>query len=148
MVKYYKQAGVFFFIILLSSCDPCLNERTCSDIFSFKIVDKISKQDLVFGFTPVYRADSVFLTTKLPGYLGPMSYADSVKKNFNSRLVIPVDTFFLKIGSGDIDTLSMTYEYVKSKCCNYTEKGYGQIRGIIFNGILATKEGDNYIFYK
>ncbi len=81
-----------FICYLFTSCDPCLSSRSCADTFDFKIIDKSTGQDLVFGPAPIYDKDSVYLTTKLQGYGGPMSYPTNGK--FTSSLLIPVDTFF------------------------------------------------------
>lgn len=132
--------------VVIISCDPCYGERNnCADSFLFRVVDKVTQQDLVFSPAPVYQKDSVFLTTNRPGYSGPMSYRDSTK--FMSALAIPVDTFFLRLSASDVDTLLMDYDYVRVKCCKIGS-GYGKIKGIKFNGVPAKKAGDTFIFEK
>jgi hypothetical protein len=132
--------------VILISCDPCYFERgNCADLFYFRVVDKVTQQDLVFTSSPVFQKDSVFLTTNRVGYTGSMSFTDSTR--FMSRLSIPVDTFFLRFGANDVDTLLMKYDYVKVKCCKMAS-GYGKIQGIKFNGVLAKKAGDTFIFEK
>ena len=148
VTKRIKYSYIVFLLIILSSCDPCVDNRLCADVFSFKLIDKISKQDLVLGPGRVYSTDSVYLTTKLPGYSGSMSSYDSVNKRFQSRLSYPSDTFFLRVSFADTDTILVNYEYLKSKCCEYSLSGYGQIKNMQYNGTMAAKVGENYIFEK
>jgi hypothetical protein len=148
MIKFIKYTVLVFLLFTLTNCDPCLSSRSCADTFAFKIVDKLSKQDLVFGSAPVYRSDSVYLFTTLTGYTGPMSAIDSANKRFNSTLVLPTDTLYLRVSATDIDTIFINYEFVKSKCCNYSARGYGQIQSMKFNGKTAAKEGDTFVFEK
>jgi hypothetical protein len=132
------------FIII--SCDPCLGEGdACADSFNFRVVNKVNGDDLVFGPNPVYRPDSVYLITTLPGYLGAMSSSDGTK--FRSNLLIPLDTFYLHLNSADTDTLLMSYDFVKSRCCK-SNRGYGKVTGIKYNGVAAKKKGDVFVFEK
>jgi hypothetical protein len=79
------------------------------------------------------------------GYAEHLSYIDSSK--FTSALVIPVDTFYLYLSSVDTDTLLMSYDYKNAPCCA-RRKGYGKIREIRFNGVVAEKQGDIYLLAK
>jgi hypothetical protein len=142
-MKRFPYVGLL--LIALCSCDPCLEMRSCADLFTFRIVDKVNQRDLVFDPNPAYNRDSVFLMTTLAGYAGPMSSNDGTK--FQSRLVIPVDTFYLRLNSFDTDTLLVNYDYVKYKCCK-SPRGYGKVIGIRYNGVNARKDGDTYIFEK
>ena len=142
----YKIIIIIILPFVINSCDPCFGERgVCADTFNFRIVDKASGVDLVFGQIPVYHKDSVYLLTTLPGYQGAMSFNDNHK--FSSRLLIPVDTFYLHVSSADRDTLLMNYDFVKSNCCK-TAEGYGKVVGIKYNGMNADKQGDTFIFKK
>lgn len=128
------------------SCDPCYGNRgVCAEQFFFKIVNKLTRQDLVFGTSPVYQRDSVYLLTTLTGYPGRMSFYDSTK--FMSTLLIPVDTFFLRFSSTDSDTLIMNYDFVKQKCC-FNPRGFGRVNGISYNGISAAKTAGVFVFEK
>jgi hypothetical protein len=148
MIKFIKHTVFAFLLFTFSNCDPCLSSRSCADTFAFRIVNKVSKQDLVFGTAPIYSSDSVYLLTTLPGYAGSISVVDSANKRFASRLLIPTDTFYLKVSVTDLDTIIINYEFVKSKCCNYSARGYGQIRSMKFNEKTAAKEGETFIFEK
>ena len=133
-------ASIFF------GCDPCIGYNgTCADPFSFRLVDKTTQADLVFSATPTYQKDSVYLTIKPPGYPSVVSRIDIDK--FTSTLLMPVDTFFLRISSTDTDTLLLNYNFSKSNCCS-TSGGFGSLEGIKYNGVVANKNGEVYVFKK
>lgn len=135
-------------LILMSAvpyCNKCIDDGNgCAESFSFNIVHKTNGQNLVFDSSPVYNSDSVYLVTTLPGYYGKMSYAKIDR--FESALLMPVDTFYLKLSATDTDTLLMQYDFVKDKCC--VNERYGRISSINYNGITAEKLGDVYNFKK
>jgi hypothetical protein len=135
----------FFLVSAVPYCSKCVdNGDSCADTFAFNIVDATSGNNLVFGSNPIYNQDSVYLTTTIPGYSGKMSH--SLNGKFESALLIPVDTFFLRLSPNDTDTLIMKYDFVKSKCC--TNDRYGRVSEIFFNGSKVRKEGDIYILRK
>lgn len=75
-----------YFVVILSlvftiyGCDRCIQGKSiCADLFSFKVVDKITHKDLIFISTPVYNRDSVYLKTDLIGYNGNFAAIDSNK---------------------------------------------------------------------
>lgn len=146
MLRHLKKLYFLSFASLFISCDPCLSIRSCADTFAFKIVDKSSAQDLVFGSSPIYNSDSVYLLTNLPGYAGAISRVDNNK--FLSTLLIPTDTLFLRLTSTDTDTLFLSYDYIKTKCCNYSSRGYGKLQSIKYNQKIAIQEGETYVFKK
>src|SRR5262245_55025494 len=82
-------------------CNRCigLGFSECADSFSFRVIDKITQQDLVFGKNRVYNADSVYLFTARSSYPGRWSSVDSNK--FFSLLTIPLDTFYLYLTAAD-----------------------------------------------
>lgn len=124
-----------------------MNGESCADSFRFRIVRAGSHDGLVFGPDSIYHKDSIALFTNMPYFSGrPDSYHDSV--SFYSALLLPIDTFFLKISDTDTDTLLMHYRIAKSRCCKMPSRGYGQITGIQYNGKDAKKEGDIYLFEK
>lgn len=146
MFRHLKKLYFLSLPLLFISCDPCLSMRSCADTFSFKIVDRLSGQDLIFGTSPIYSSDSVYLLTNLQGYAGSFSRIDNNK--FLSTLLIPTDTLFLRLTSTDTDTLFLSYDYVKNKCCNYSSRGYGKLQSIKFNQTIAIQEGQTYVFKK
>ncbi len=135
-------------LILISAvpyCNKCIDEGdSCADSFLFNVVDKASGQNLVFGSSAVYDSNSVYLVTNRPGYQGKMSYPNI--NRFKSALLIPVDTFYLRLSANDTDTLLMQYDFVKSKCC--VNEVYGRVSGIKYNGIITEKVNDIFILNK
>ena len=132
----------------MGSCDECLGTgfSDCADLFNFRLINRVNNQDLVFGRNSVYQKDSVYLFTTYPGYPGNhISYSDS--SEFHSQFELPVDTLYLHLDSADTDTLFMKYKFKKSTCCR-TGTGYGRITEIRFNGIVAKKQDDVFIFEK
>jgi hypothetical protein len=47
----------------------------------------------------------------------------------------------------DTDTLLMSYDFIKEKCCKDSRR-YGKLLSITYNGIVAAKNGDTYLFKK
>jgi hypothetical protein len=141
----FKLALAFFFMSAVPYCNKCIDDdKGCADSFYFNVVDKITGQNLVFGSSPVYNADSVYLTTTRQGYLGKMSYAGNDK--FQSTLLIPVDIFYLRFSATDTDTLMIQYNFVKDHCCASGQ--YGKVGSILYNGVEAEKVNDVFIFKK
>ena len=120
--------------------------RSCADTFTFKIVYKSSGQDLVFGSSPVYNLDSVYLFTNLSGF-GNGKLSGVQNNSVMSNLVVPTDTLFLRLTSTDTDTLFLSYNYVESRCC-FSPQGYGQLRSIKHNKNIVTQEDKIYVFKK
>jgi len=140
-----KLSYTLIFAVLASiftSCDPCAQTgRPCADVFSFRLVDKITEKDLVFSTVPTYQKDSVDLTSKRPGYLGSLSRTDGNK--FTSTILLPI-YLFLRISSAEIDTLVLAYDFVKTKCCKSNE-GFRKLQSIRFNGVVANRVGEIYV---
>ncbi|MEO8108853.1 MAG: hypothetical protein ABI594_02420 [Ginsengibacter sp.] len=65
-----------------------------------------------------------------------------------STLLIPTDTLFLRLTSTETDTLFLSYDYIKTKCCNYSSRGYGKLQSIKYKQMFAIKEGETYVFKK
>jgi hypothetical protein len=114
-----KLTIAFFLVSAVPYCSKCVdNGDSCADTFAFNIVDATSGNNLVFGSNPIYNQDSVYLTTTIPGYSGKMSH--SLNGKFESALLIPVDTFFLRLSPNDTDTLIMKYDFVKANVVQMT----------------------------
>ncbi len=132
------------------SCDPCLNAN-CSENFYFKILDKTTKQDLVFGPASIYERDSMILRpcadpVLISNTCGYFSFVNVYNNNLYASPDYTLDTVYLRLKSTDIDTLIIDYEYIDSRCCKV--QGFGKIRGINFNGTTTLKNGNSYIFEK
>ncbi len=146
MIKHLKNLYFLSLPLLFISCDPCRGSRVCADTFSFKIVDNSTGQDMVFGSPSIYSSDSVYLLTNRPGYSGNMSRVDN--KRFVTTILLPIDTFFLRLTFADTDTLFLSYDYVQTKCCNYSPRGFGRLQRITYNQNIALQVGDTYILKK
>src|SRR6476620_2894679 len=145
-----KLFRIFLLIVFCGTavkCDRCIGTgfSDCADSFSFRIVSKSTQEDLVFGPSPRYNRYSVFLFTTLSSVSGRFSSNDSIK--FTSFLSTPVDTLYLYLNSADTDTLLMMYNYEKEPCCR-TKPGHGKIVNIEYNGVIAIKQGDIFLFEK
>ena len=146
MLRNFKTLFCLLPALLFIACDRCMSIRSCADPFAFKIVDKSSGQDLVFGTSPVYNQDSVHLFTNLSRY-GNGNFLRVQNNTLMSGLVDPIDTLFLKLTSTDTDTLFLSYTYIERECC-FSPKGFGQLRSIKYNKNIAIKEDDIYVFKK
>jgi hypothetical protein len=126
--------------LIINSCECVV--KICAAPFSCKLVDKVGHIDLLSGSNPRYNKDSVYLMFasgyRISSYDGAKIYCD---------MISPLDTLFLRVSSTDLDTLVMSYNYVKSKCC-YDAKGFAQLKSIQFNGRIAPLEGGNFLLEK
>jgi len=146
MLRNLKTLCFLLPALLFISCDRCMSGRSCADGFVFKIVDKSSGQDLVFGTSPVYNLDSVHLFTNLSGY-GNGNFLGVQNNTLMSRLTDPIDTLFLRLTSTDTDTLFLSYNYIERECCFFPQ-GFGQLRSIKYNKNIVIQEDQIYVFKK
>ena len=83
----------------------------------FTIIDKSTKQDLIFGSNPLYFVDSIFAKTLSDTTFLKLT---PTSPDENSRfLILPYsDTIYLKLNSTEIDTILVSYKSSdKSYCC-------------------------------
>lgn len=146
MVRTLKTLCFFLPALLFFGCDRCISSRSCADPFSFKIVDKSSGQDLVFGTSPVYNVDSIYLFTNLSGY-GNGNFLGVQNNTLMSRLAVPIDTLFLRLTPTDTDTLLLSYNYIERECC-FSPQGFGQLRSIKYNKNIVIQQNQIYVFQK
>jgi hypothetical protein len=117
--------------------------KICGGDFMFRVVDKQTRTDLVFGANPVYLKDSVFLEFRP----GTGSISSSISGKFMSNALAPYDTLYLHLSPTDYDTLVLTFHYKRSKCCDMPN-GYGTVTSIQFNGTPAPFEEGSYLLLK
>ncbi len=67
---------IFIFCSSFTTCNDCVGGK-CADEFSFRLIDKTTKQDFVFSPSAIYQTDSVYLTTHLQGYDDAMSRSET-----------------------------------------------------------------------
>jgi hypothetical protein len=109
----------------LFSCDPCKNLDCLSDSIhgQFRIVDAATNRDLVFGpnriydkneirFFSVNGSDTTFFDYE-PIKFGGANYDSILYVKFIPR----TDLAYLQLSIADVDTLRMTYQTKKTKCC-------------------------------
>lgn len=87
----------FVFVFLLMSLSIIINScecvvQNCAGAFMFRVLDKQTQKDLVYGTNPIYSKDSVFLV-RYPGDTSNRASFPTEGK-FLADLVAPVDTLF------------------------------------------------------
>jgi hypothetical protein len=116
----------FLFALTLNSCDPCGILDCISDnhFGQFRIVSKTDGKDLVFGPNAIYDqtkikfyslngADTTFFQyapAKFPG----SGYDSILYVRFFPETTTPA---YIKLNNLDTDTLTITYNTFKTKCC-------------------------------
>ena len=127
---------------IINSCECVV--QICADSFMFRLLDKQTHKDLVYGDNPRYVEDSVFVVWQ-PGSSDRMSFPTGAK--FMNNMVGPADTLYLHLSPNDYDTLVMTYSYRQTRCCN-APKGFAMVSSIQFNGMPAPYEKGNFLLLK
>ncbi len=129
-----------YLISIFSIASCCLGNRKCNQGFTgatFRIVDKLTSQDLVFGSNAIYNPRSIqFFSMK---NLDTTFHLTSIvsHSSFGQDSVFFIDfgkqqleTVFLKLNNSDMDTLSLLYTRVDgSPCCD----DYVNIKPLSFN---------------
>lgn len=126
-----QQQIILKFLILcttfaLVSCDPCRNLDCISDNYygQFRIVKNADGKDLIFGQSAVYNkaklkfyrlsgSDTILFEHRYIKFSG-IGYDSIVYVNFYPETPSPV---FIKLSDTDTDTLTITYNIFKTKCC-------------------------------
>jgi hypothetical protein len=147
-------ALLFIWTFVFYSCfieDKCFGS-SCTDQINFKIIDKTTGQDLVFGSSPIYKIDSMQLNSAPDFSLGINgSYVSRISGDYHGLSTTPgngsIDTFYLRLTHNDIDTLAINFTLTTDECCT-SSGGYGTIVSINYNGKVPQKSGDNYLFEK
>ena len=139
------------FIFSFSDCGQKCFGESCSDTINFKLIDKTTQNDLVFGPAPKYKLDSLQLNKDVDFNLGRHSnFIGTVSGNWNrlqASTYAPIETMYLRLSYDDIDTINVQYQYIENDCCENVN-GYGRIQSIFYNGQTAEKVDDNYRFIK
>ena len=142
-----------FCLFCFAVCEDKCWGRVCAEPISFKLLDKLTQQDLVFGTIPRYTIDSMQLNRSPDFTLGyHMNHLSNINTIGYNYLVISTgratpDTTYLRLAYNDIDTLIITYAYEQKDCCD-NFGGYGKITSIKYNGVIATKDSLAYKFEK
>jgi hypothetical protein len=117
---------IICFSLILSSCDPCNNLDCITDnhFGQFRIVNKVDGKDLVFGPNQIYDKskikfyilngnDTTFFQYNPIKFSGN-GYDSILEVRFYPETLTPV---YMKLSDTDTDTLNVTYNTFKTKCC-------------------------------
>ena len=128
---------------LVQSCE-CVVKPPCNGEFSFKVVDRVSHKDLVFGADARYSLDSIKMINTNDTI--PQSIVYGFQNRLNCYINGPVDTLYLKLNATDTDTLLLSFRSTRhTTCC---PSGGRDVTGIRFNNIQAQQDSLVFIFEK
>ncbi len=130
-------------VALVQSCE-CVVKPPCNGEFSFKVVDRVSHKDLVFGADPRYSLDSIKMMNTNDTI--PQSFVDHLQNRLSCYITGPGDTLYLKLNATDTDTLLLSFRSVKRNTC--CPSGSRAVTGIRFNNIQAPQDSLVFIFAK
>jgi hypothetical protein len=126
-------------------------KATCSDPIVFRLLDKATQQNLIFGTNSKYKLDSLQLNKRPDFRIGQYDNLLSEVSCDSERLFTAsgeyADTSYLRLTHTDIDTLVINYIRENNQCC-VPYGGYGKIGLIKYNGKVAQKNGDIFKFEK
>jgi hypothetical protein len=111
--------------IILASCDVCGDLECKTDLYDgqFRIVSKATGQDLVFGPTRIYDKNQIRFyalngTDTIRFDYSPIPFAASTYDSILHVYFFPkMDTAFMKLSNGDVDTFHITYNTYETQCC-------------------------------
>lgn len=139
MIKPYLV--ILSLALLLSGCDTCDRDNCIvpADPFTFRIIDKNSKEDLVFSENPRYHLDSIrlfyyqdeeeiefpILDLTREDHYGELS---NQTLPYVSAIAITKD-FYLQFSFHDIDTLLIDVRQIDFNCCTVFQYAESYING-------------------
>ena len=120
---------IFYYIVILTLTSCCFGNRKCpqdNKSTIFRLVDKTTGADLVFGPTGLYNKDSIafFSLTGTDTVFHNYGAGPNSSPGQDSLLFVSFDhrnfeTMFLRLNSLDVDTLRINYEIIDAgPCCN------------------------------
>lgn len=135
---------LFLVLLTTQSCwvDPC--NSNCSDSYKllFRIVNKNTGKNLVYG------SDKIYDRTQMKIFLvkGVDTTVLNIKALYGSfpsdsilyfDLPAKSDTGYLRLNSLDVDTLALTFGVANSRCCSFNT-----IQAVNYNnsGLIQTKD--------
>lgn len=127
-----KNKILFLFLItLITGCyidKPCKDSNmVCPDSFesTFRIISKNDGRDLVFGTSSIYDDSKIKIfslrnsDTTFADYQPDRLVLNGYDSVMRFRIISKVDTLYIKLGSSDIDTISVSYGLLEGRCCSY-----------------------------
>ena len=152
MIKPYLV--ILSLALLLYGCDTC-DRDDCfvpADPFTFRIVDKDSKEDLVFSEYPRYHTDSIRLFYYQDGKEIELPLQDLTREDHYGELsnqtlpyvsaVAITKDFYLQFSFQDIDTLLIDVRQIDFECCTAFQYAQSYING----NILKRSQEDYTVF--
>jgi hypothetical protein len=125
-MKKLNFVTLFSIMVVAISCVPCKNMDCKYDDYTgeFRMVDKLSGKDLVFGPSKVFDKNQIKfyslqgLDTVKYEYFPVRSLGSGYDTLLNVRFY-PGNpkVVFIKLGNDDTDTLSIEYKTYNSECC-------------------------------
>ena len=152
MIKPYLV--ILSLALLLSGCDTCDRDDCIvpADPFKFRIIDKDSKEDLVFSENPRYHPDSIRLFYYQDGKEIELPLQDLTREDHYGELsnqtlpyvsaVAITKDFYLQFSFQDIDTLLIDVRQIDFICCTVFQYAESYI-----NGRVLMKSKDNYTIF-
>jgi hypothetical protein len=152
MIKPYLV--ILSLALLLYGCDTC-DRDDCfvpADPFKFRIIDKDSKEDLVFSENPRYQPDSIRLFYYQDGKKIELPLQDLTREDHYGELsnqtlpyisaVAITKDFYLQFSFQDVDTLLIDVRQIDFNCCTVFQYAESYI-----NGRVMIKSSDyNLVF--
>jgi hypothetical protein len=134
------KAAYLFLVVFFSSC--CLGNRKCneSDLsVSFRLLNAVNGEDLIFGANSVYDKNSIKFYSLTGNDTLFHSYQAAAYSNNpqDSFLFVvfdyrKIETVYVMLASSDVDTLNVIYETNTSQCC----QDYSTINLLRYNNTI------------
>ena len=130
-------------VVFVQSCE-CVVKPPCNGEFSFKVVNRATHQDLVFGPNAVYSVDSIKMLNTNDTI--PPSFVTQGFNHLDCYINGTGDTLYLKLNASDIDTLLLSFRNTRhTTCC---PSGGRVVTGIRFNNIQTQQDSSVFILEK
>ena len=129
--------------MLLHSCE-CVVKPNCNGEFNFKIIDKVTRKDLVQGSGAKYTLDSIKVLPTRDTI--PPSFVYALQNILVCSLNGPADTLYLELNASDTDTLLLSFRNTKRTLC--CPSGGRVVTGVNFNGTQTRQDSLVFILEK
>lgn len=150
MIKLYLLTASLF--ILIAGCDTCHKDDCVvpPDPFKFRIIDRNSREDLVFSILPRYHPDSIRLfyfqdEEKIDLPLRETTREYRALSNQTLPYLSAVDfvkDFYLQLNYDDTDTLLIDVRQIDFECCTAFQYAESYI-----NGKVLKKSQEDYTVF-
>ena len=138
--------------LLISGCDTCHKDNCLEppDPFKFRVIDRVSREDLVFSILPRYHPDSIRLfyfqdEEKIDLPIRETTRENGVLSNQTLPYVSAVEIikdFYLQFNYLDIDTLLIDVREIDFECCTAFQYAQSYI-----NGNLLKRSQEDYTVF-